>query len=329
MKLSEKSVLVTGAGGFIGSHLVETLVNHGARVKALTHYNSFNHWGHLESIDKNVKKQIEIISGDILDYQYVKSIMSDVDVVYHLAALISIPFSYKAPLLFYKVNVEGTINVLQACLEQEVGKVVVTSTSEAYGTALYTPIDEEHPLQAQSPYSASKISADKATQSFILSYALPATIIRPFNTFGPRQSARAIIPTIVSQALSGSNLNLGLVTPIRDMNYVLDTTDGFIKIAESEKSIGETINIGSGVGHTIQDIIDEIQNQLGKKLTVQQDNTRLRPENSEVFELVCNNKKAKKLLGWESKHSISDGIRHTLEYIKNNLESYKNEIYTI
>ncbi len=329
MRISDKTVLVTGAGGFIGSHLVESLVNQGSRVKALIHYNSMNNWGHLENTEIVKQSKIEVIAGDILDFNFIKKIIKDVDVVFHLAALISIPYSYSAPLLFYKVNVEGTINVLQSCLENDVEKVVVTSTSEVYGTAQYTPINENHPLQAQSPYSASKISAEKITQSYVLSFSLPASILRPFNTYGPRQSARAIIPTIITQALTSDTLNLGILTPVRDMNYVEDSINGFVKLAESEQLIGDVVNIGSGVGVTIEDIVLEIQKQLNKNLNIQHDNNRDRPEKSEVMELICDNKKAKEMLNWKSQYSLSDGIKNTIEYIKENQNLYKNDQYTI
>ena len=329
MRISDKTVLVTGAGGFIGSHLVESLVNQGSRVKALIHYNSMNNWGHLEDIATFKQGNIEVIAGDLLDFNFINKITKDVEVVFHLAALISIPYSYNAPLLFYKVNVEGTINVLQACLQNDVEKVIVTSTSEVYGTAQYSPINENHPLQAQSPYSASKISAEKVTQSYVLSFSLPAAIIRPFNTYGPRQSARAIIPTIITQAITNDTLNLGLLTPIRDMNYVEDTIDGFVKLAESEQSIGDVVNVGSGIGVTIEDIVLEVQKQLNKDLTIQHDKNRDRPEKSEVMELICDNKKVMEMLNWKSQYSLSDGIKNTIKYIRENQKLYKNDLYTI
>ncbi len=330
MRISDKTVLVTGAGGFIGSHLLESLVNQGSRVKALIHYNSMNNWGHLENTDTIKQGKIEVIAGDILDFNFIKKIIKDVDVVFHLAALISIPYSYRAPLLFYKVNVEGTINVLQPCLENDIEKVVVTSASEVYGTAQYTPINENHPLQAQSPYSASKIGAEKITQSYVLPFSLPASILRPFNAYGPRQSARAIIPTIIiTQALTSDTLNLGILTPVRDMNYVKDSINGFVKLAESEQSIGEVVNIGSSIGVTIEDIVLEIQKQLNKNLNILHDNNRDRPEKSEVTELICDNKKAKEMLNWKSQYSLSDGIKNTIEHIRENQNLYKNNLYTI
>jgi len=263
MNIRGNKVAVTGAGGFIGSHLTEELVKRGANVKAMVHYNSQSSWGNLEHLDNKIMDEIEVVPGDILDQGLMKSFFSDVDVVFHLAALISIPFSYQAPLLYFKVNVEGTINVLQACLEREVSKVVVTSTSEVYGTAIYTPIDESHPLQGQSPYSASKIGMEKTAQSFYCSFDAPVAVIRPFNTFGPRQSSRAIIPTIITQALAKDEIKLGSTTPVRDVTYMLDIVDGFIKIAESEKSIGEVINIGFGKGHSIKNFVEEVQKVVG------------------------------------------------------------------
>ena len=329
MDLKDKKVVVTGAGGFIGSHLAEELVARGAQVKTLVHYNSQNFWGNLEKVDKKILDRIEVVPGDILDQIFVKAFLKDIDVVFHLAALISIPFSYHAPLLFFKVNVEGTINVLQACLENGVQKVVVTSTSEVYGTAQYTPIDEGHQLQGQSPYSASKIGAEKSAQSYYCSFDLPVTIIRPFNTYGPRQSARAVIPTIITQALVEDEVHLGALTPIRDITYIHDIADGFIKIAEADASVGEVINIGYGRGYSIKNIVEELQNLLGKELNIVQDKSRFRPEKSEVMELVCSYKKAKELLKWSPKHSLQDGLRLTIEYLRDNLDSYKKELYTI
>ena len=328
-RIAKNVVAVTGAGGFIGSHLTEELVKRGANVKALVHYNSLNSWGNLEHLEKKILNEVEVIPGDILDQGLMKTFFKDVDVVFHLAALISIPFSYQAPLLFFKVNVEGTINVLQACMEREVSKVVVTSTSEVYGTAVYTPIDESHPLQGQSPYSASKIGMEKTAQSFYCSFDAPVAVIRPFNTFGPRQSSRAIIPTIITQALTKNEIKLGSTSPVRDVTYMLDIVDGFIKIAESEVSVGEVINIGYGKGYSIKEFVEEVQKVVGKELKIVKDKTRLRPEKSEVMELVCSNEKAKKLLNWSPKHSLQEGLRLTKEYLENNLDSYKEELYNI
>ena len=329
MIIKNEKVMVTGAGGFIGSHLTEELVKRGANVKALVHYNSLNSWGNLEHLEKKILNEVEVIPGDILDQGLMKTFFKDVDVVFHLAALISIPFSYQAPLLFFKVNVEGTINVLQACMEREVSKVVVTSTSEVYGTAVYTPIDESHPLQGQSPYSASKIGMEKTAQSFYCSFDAPVAVIRPFNTFGPRQSSRAIIPTIITQALTKNEIKLGSTSPVRDVTYMLDIVDGFIKIAESEVSVGEVINIGYGKGYSIKEFVEEVQKVVGKELKIVKDKTRLRPEKSEVMELVCSNEKAKKLLNWSPKRSLQEGLRLTKEYLENNLDSYKEELYNI
>jgi NAD dependent epimerase/dehydratase len=330
MDLKNKTILVTGAGGFIGSHLTEKLVSHGAKVKAMVHYNSMSNTGNLKFLPNDIKDSIELIFADITDPFYTSQIIKGCDVVFHLAALIAIPFSYVSPLSYFKTNVEGTLNVMQACRSNCVSKVIHTSTSECYGTALYTPIDELHQLQGQSPYSASKIGADKLVESLYRSFELPVATIRPFNTFGPRQSARAIIPTIISQILSGKNqIKLGSLSPIRDLNFIDDTVDGFLKIAESEQSVGQVINIGSGIGRSIGDILEIIQQCIGKKISVIEDPIRIRPEKSEVMNLVCSNKKAKDLVGWEQKHDIVESIQKTITFIKENLYLYNPEIYNV
>jgi len=323
-------VLVTGAGGFIGSHLAEELVRRGASVRAMVHYNSRNDWGNLELLPDDVRKKLEIIRGDIRDPFFTKKAVEGCDVVFHLAALIAIPYSYIAPRDFVDTNVSGTLNILQACLETSVKKVVHTSTSEVYGTAIYTPIDENHPLQGQSPYSATKIAADKIAESYYRSFDLPVATIRPFNTFGPRQSARAVIPTIVTQILSAKDkIQLGLLTPVRDFTYVKDTVEGFIKVAESKKSVGEVINTGTGRGVTIDELARLIMNLVGKEVKIERDKRRLRPPKSEVMALICANKKAKKLLGWAPRYSLKDGLKETIEFIRKHIEEYKADVYNI
>lgn len=329
MILSGKKILITGAGGFIGSHLANQLIMMGNDVTTLVHYNSSNSFGNLELLDKEVLKSLNIVSGNIEDPFCIQNAVKGKDIVFHLAALIAIPYSYIAPLNYIRTNVEGTLNVMDACLKFGVEKVVHTSTSEVYGTAVYTPIDEQHPLQGQSPYSASKIGADKIVESYHKSFNLPVAIIRPFNTFGPRQSARAVIPTIISQALTGNIVKLGSITPIRDMNYVENTVQGFIKIAESPNSLGEVINIGSGRAFTIGEIAEQIISIIGKKVEIISDKQRVRPEKSEVFQLVCNNSKAKKLIGWEEIKSFETGLKETINWIQDNLSHYKINIYNI
>lgn len=330
MKLKGKKILVTGAGGFIGSHLTEELVKIGANVRVFVHYNSRNDWGLLEFLSSNVKSEIDVISGDIQDNNAVRRAVKDIDVVFHLAALIGIPYSYIAPESYINTNIKGTLNVMQACLDEEIEKVVHTSTSEVYGTAKYVPIDEKHPLQGQSPYSASKIGADKIAESYYLSFNLPVATIRPFNTFGPRQSARAVIPTIISQALSSGIVELGSLTPIRDLTYVKDTVNGFIKVAESPKSIGEVINTGNGKGISIGELSEKIICLLEiPDLKISVDEKRIRPEKSEVMELICDNSKAKKLLGWEPKYSLEEGLKETISWIKEHQRHYKPNIYNV
>ena len=316
-------VLVTGAGGFIGSNLVEELIKSGITVKAFIHYNSSNSWGNLEFLPEDIKKEIEVISGNIQDPFSVNNAIKGQDTVFHLAALIGIPYSYKAPNSYVNTNVIGTLNILQACLDNNIEKIVHTSTSETYGTAIYTPIDEKHPLKAQSPYSASKIGADKLAESYHLSFGLPIAIIRPFNTFGPRQSARAIIPTIISQILSGSKVVIGSINPVRDFTFVKDTVNGFIKIATEQKSAGELINIGSGKGISIGELAHKIIQMINPETEIIIDTKRIRPDKSEVMKLICDNTKAREILNWKPNFSLEDGIKETISYIKNHLELYK------
>lgn len=325
-----KKVLVTGADGFIGSHLTECLLEKGYKVKAFTMYNSFNTWGWLDTFSKDKLNEIEIFSGDIRDPNGIKEALKGVDVVFHLAALIAIPFSYHSPDSYVDTNIKGTLNVLQAARTLETERVLVTSTSEVYGTAQYVPIDEKHPFQGQSPYSATKIGADRLAESFYRSFNLPISIVRPFNTYGPRQSARAVIPTIISQLLSGQEeLRLGSLTPTRDFNYVKDTVAGFIAIAESDQCIGEEINIATQQEISIGDLAYEIISQINPNAKIVCDEQRLRPEKSEVNRLLGSNEKIKRLTDWEPKYTFAQGIEETIEWIRNNLDCYKSDVYNI
>jgi len=325
-----KTVLVTGADGFIGSHLTEMLLAKGYKVKALAQYNSFNNWGWLE--DVSCKGQIEVITGDVRDSHFCKHITKNVDLIFHLAALIAIPYSYLAPESYVDTNIKGTLNICQAALENGVGRVIHTSTSEVYGTAQYVPIDENHPLQAQSPYSATKIAADAMAMSFYNSFDLPVTIVRPFNTYGPRQSARAIIPTIITQIATGKKeIKLGDVSPTRDFNYVEDTCRGFMALAESDLTIGETVNIGSGIEITIAETLNLIKELMSSDVEFIEDRKRIRPEKSEVFRLWCDNSKINKLTGFKSQVSLREGLQQTIDWIQLpvNLKTYKSEIYNV
>lgn len=325
-----KKVLVTGADGFIGSHLTESLLKKGYDVKAFTMYNSFNTWGWLDTLPKDELDQIEIFSGDVRDPNGVREALKGVDGVFHLAALIAIPFSYHSPDSYVDTNIKGTLNVLQAARELETEKIMITSTSEVYGTAQYVPIDEKHPFQGQSPYSATKIGADRLAESFYRSFNLPVSIVRPFNTYGPRQSARAVIPTIISQLLSGKEeIKLGSLTPTRDFNYVKDTAAGFIAIAESDQTIGEEINIATQQEISIGELATEIINQINPKARIICDEQRLRPEKSEVNRLLGSNEKIKKLTDWEPQYTFEQGIRETIKWIRNNLNQYKADIYNV
>lgn len=329
MDLKNKKVLVTGAEGFIGSHLVERLVNDGAKVRAFIHYNSRNDWGMLEMLPAEIKKKVEAFSGDTRDPFLCKKATEDMDVVFHLASLIAIPYSYLAPASYVQVNVLGTLNILQGCLENNVKKIVHTSTSETYGTARYVPIDEKHPLQAQSPYSASKIGADKIAESYFLSFGLPVATIRPFNTFGPRQSARAVIPTIITQALMGDTIKIGSTFPVRDLVYVKDNVDGYVRIAQEEKTVGQVINIGRGYGISVGQIIEMVEGILGKKLTVIIDKSRIRPRKSEVGKLICDSRKARRMLGWKCKYTLEGGLEETVGWIRDHLSFYKTQLYNL
>jgi NAD dependent epimerase/dehydratase len=325
-----KKVLVTGAAGFIGSHLTEALLRKGAKVTALTRYNSRNHWGNLEHLSKSTPRNLSVVSGDIRDPFYVQSIVKGQDVVLHLAALIAIPFSYHAPQSFVDTNVQGTLNVLEACRHEKTGRLVVTSTSEVYGTAQYVPIDEKHPLQGQSPYSATKIGADHLAESYFRSFNLPVCILRPFNTYGPRQSARAVIPTVIASLLSHqSPIKLGDLKPIRDFTYVDDTVNGFILAAESSLS-GRAVNIGTGKGVTVRTILETCCDILNIKVpSVASDKARLRPKNSEVWKLVCQAALAHKHFHWRPQVDLRDGLEKTIHHIRQNMGSYKAHIYNV
>lgn len=325
-----KKLLVTGADGFIGSHLTEELVKNGYDVKAFVFYNSFNTWGWLDSLDKDLMDYVEVFTGDIRDPHGVKTAMKGCDAVFHLAALIGIPFSYHSPDAYVDTNIKGTLNVLQAARELETERVLVTSTSEVYGTAQYVPIDEKHPFQGQSPYSATKIGADRLAESFYRSFNLPVSIVRPFNTYGPRQSARAVIPTIITQLLAGKEeIRLGSLTPTRDFNYVKDTADGFIAIYESDKTIGEEINIASGQEISIGELANELIRQINPQARVVCDEERLRPEKSEVNRLLGSNEKIKKLTEWKQKWSFEEGISETIGWLKEHRKDYKSDIYNV
>ena len=329
MKWNDKDVLVTGAGGFIGSHLVDALLSHGANVTAFVHYNARNDWGMLEGRYNDKTPNLTVLAGDVTDSLFVKKAISEKEYVFHLAALIGIPYSYTAPESYVNTNVKGTLNVMQACLESGVDRVVHTSTSEVYGTAQYTPIDEKHPLQGQSPYSASKIGADKIAESFYYSFDVPVTIMRPFNTYGPRQSTRAVIPTIITQALTSNEIKLGSLTPVRDLTYVTDTVQGFIKMAESKKTAGKTINTGSGRGITIGDLADIIIKLINPNISIVCEKVRVRPEKSEVMELLCDNRLALKLAGWQPEYTLEQGLTQTIEWMKTHISSYKPGVYTL
>lgn len=325
-----EKVLVTGADGFIGSHLVEKLIDEGKNVKAFVYYNSFNSWGWLEDLPKEKLKQIEIFSGDIRDPNGVREAMKDINEVYHLAALIGIPFSYHSPDSYVDTNIKGTLNVLQSARDFDLERVLITSTSEVYGTAKYVPIDESHPFQGQSPYSATKIGADRLAESFYRSFDLPVSIVRPFNTYGPRQSSRAVIPTIITQLLAGKkDIKLGSLSPTRDFNYVKDTAKGFIEIAKSKKAIGQEINIATSREISIGDLANELINQINPNAKIICDEQRLRPEKSEVNRLLGSNKKIRELTNWELEYTFEKGLEETIKWIEKNLDSYKIDQYTI
>lgn len=325
-----EKILVTGADGFIGSHLTEELVKSGYEVKAFAYYNSFNTWGWLDTLPEDIMSHVEVFQGDIRDPHGVKEAMKGCNAVFHLAALIAIPFSYHSPDTYVDTNIKGTLNVLQAARELELERVLVTSTSEVYGTAQYVPIDEKHPFQGQSPYSATKIGADRLAESFHRSFNLPVTIVRPFNTYGPRQSARAVIPTIITQLLGGkTEIKLGSLTPTRDFNYVKDTAHGFIEIYKSAKTIGEEINIATQNEISIGELAEELIGQINPNAKIVCDEQRLRPENSEVNRLLGCNKKIQDLTDWTPKYTFSQGLAETIEFLRNNLEHYKIDIYNL
>lgn len=325
-----KKVLVTGADGFIGSHLTEHLMEKGYEVKAFTYYNSFNNWGWLDSFPQEKLKEIEIFQGDIRDPNGVREAMKGVDGIFHLAALIAIPFSYHSPDSYVDTNIKGTLNVLQAARDLDTERVLITSTSEVYGTAQYVPIDEKHPYQGQSPYSATKIGADRLAESFYRSFNLPVTIVRPFNTYGPRQSARAVIPTIISQLLAGKEeIRLGSLTPTRDFNYVKDTANGFYEIARSDQTIGQEINIATQQEISIGELADELIRQINPNARIVCEQERTRPEKSEVNRLLGCNEKIKRLTDWKPQYTFEEGLAETIAWIRENMNAYKTDIYNV
>ncbi|MEG0978949.1 MAG: NAD-dependent 4,6-dehydratase LegB [Oscillospiraceae bacterium] len=325
-----KKVVITGSDGFIGSHLVEHMLNEGYDVRAFVYYNSFNNWGWLDTFPKEVLKNIEIFQGDVRDPNAVRKSLEGMNAVLHLAALIAIPYSYYAPDAYVDTNIKGTLNILQGAITEKLERVLITSTSEVYGTAKYVPIDEDHPYQGQSPYSATKIGADRLGESFYRSFDLPLSIVRPFNTFGPRQSARAIITTIITQLLAGKEeIELGSLTPTRDFNYVKDTVRGFESILRSDKTIGQEINIATSKEISIGDLANELINQINPKAKIICDEQRLRPSKSEVERLLGDNKKIKELTDWEPKYTFEQGIKETIEWMRNNLDKYKFDIYNV
>ena len=323
-----KNILVTGAGGFIGSHLTELLVEKGYNIKAFVHYNSWNKWGWLDT--SFVKNEVEIISGDIRDYDSVTAAMQGCDSVFHLAALIGIPYSYVSPQAYIKTNIDGTYNILQSARQAGIEKIMVTSTSETYGTAQYVPIDEKHPMVGQSPYSATKIAADQLAISYYKSFDLPVKIVRPFNTYGPRQSARAIIPTVISQILAGETaLKLGNLSPTRDLTFVKDTAKGFLEIALADGLFGEITNIGMSEEITIGNLVQLISNLIGKKIEIISDEQRIRPDKSEVERLFCNNTKIKENTAWQADYTLEKGLIETIDWIRNNQSYFKSDIYNV
>jgi NAD dependent epimerase/dehydratase len=324
-----KNVLVTGAGGFIGSHLVEELIDFNTNVVAFVRYNSRNDWGMLETISKDKLDQVDVITGDIRDFNSIERAVKDVDVVFHLSSIISIPYSYIHPKDVFDTNVMGTLNLMMAAKEHSINKIVHTSTSEVYGTAKYIPIDENHPLQAQSPYAASKIAADKIAESFYKSFDLPVSIIRPFNTYGPRQSARAVIPTIITQALTQKEVYIGSMRPTRDYTFVKDIVKAFLAVARSKKAVGEVINVGSGFEISIGEIAKKIVSLISDEIKIIHDPERIRPNKSEVERLCCDNTKAKKILGWSPTINLEFGLSVTIDWIEKNIEFYKPWIYNI
>ncbi len=330
MDISNKIVLITGAGGFIGSHIVEQTVRRGARVRVLIRYNSRNDWGYLEELGKNVLDAVEVRAGDVRDPFFVRDCVNGCQVIFHLAALIGIPYSYITPESYLEVNVQGTLNVLKASLEAGVERVIHTSTSEVYGTARYIPMDESHPLQPQSPYSASKIAADMLAESFHRSFDLPVVTIRPFNTYGPRQSARAVIPTILAQLAFGDHqLRLGDLTPVRDLTYVEDMARAFLDLASCSEAVGKTVNVGSGQGTSIRELVQLAMEITGVQARLHQEKDRFRPTKSEVYRLVCDANLAHRLFGWTPTISLRDGLSRTWEYVQSHRHRYKAGIYNV
>jgi len=332
MKLKDKRVLVTGSDGFIGSHLVERLIAEQCKVRAFVFYNSFNSWGWLDTLPKELLDQIEIFAGDIRDPHGVETAMENCEAVFHLAALIGIPFSYHSPDSYVDTNIKGTLNILQSARKHGVEKVLVTSTSEVYGTARYVPIDEAHPYQGQSPYSATKIGADRLAESYYRSFGLPVVIVRPFNTYGPRQSARAVIPTVISQLLTGaSEIKMGSLEPTRDFNYVKDSVSGFVEIAKSDKTVGEEINIATGTEISMGQLARELIAQVNPKATIVCEDSRVRPEKSEVERLLGCNHKLLSLTDWKPRFTLAQGLAETIEWLRvpANLARYKTGIYNI
>jgi NAD dependent epimerase/dehydratase len=323
-----KRVLVTGAGGFIGSHLAEKLVEAGAEVRAMVHYNALGTWGWLDH--SALRDEMRIVAGDIADRDSVRQAMESSEIVFHLAALIAIPYSYHAPVSYVRTNVEGTLNVLQTARDLGVERVVHTSTSEVYGTARTVPIGEDHPLQGQSPYSASKIGADKLAEAFHLSFAVPVVTVRPFNTFGPRQSARAVIPAIITQCLAGKkNIRLGNLTPTRDLNYVANTVDGFIAAASAPEAPGQTFNLGSGREISIGDLARLIASLIGVEIVIETDEQRVRPSGSEVERLLADASKAREMLGWTPQVSLEEGLQQTIDWLRDHMERYRPDVYIL
>lgn len=332
MNLSNKKVLVTGAGGFIGSHLIEALIEKGCKVRAFVHYNSFNRWGWLDYVDKKIKDSMEIFTGDVRDPNGVREAMKNIDVVFHLAALIGIPYSYHSPDTYVDTNIKGILNILQAARDLDVEKVIHTSTSETYGTAQFVPITEDHPINPQSPYAATKAGADFLALTFYRSFNLPVAVIRPFNTYGPRQSARAVIPTIITQVKSGKKkIKIGALHPTRDFTYVKDTAEGFIKIAESDNSLGKVLNVGNNNEISIKNLAELIAKLLKAEIEIITDENRLRPEQSEVERLWADTKKIKELTAWRPEYTFEEGLKETIKWFSNpqNLRFYKHGIYNI
>ena len=328
--LTGKKILVTGAGGFIGSHLVEALLEKGADVRAFVKYNGRGDLGVLSDLSAEKLQAIEVVMGNICDPFFVRNVVKGCDYVFHLAALIGIPYSYVAPADYVMTNIQGTLNVLEACRSEGTERMVHTSTSEAYGTAQYVPINEKHPMQGQSPYSASKIGADRMAESYFKSFELPVTIVRPFNTFGPRQSARAFIPTVITQALTKDHIVMGSLDPVRDMTFVKDTAEGFIQVGLSENTIGQEINLGVGEGETIGNIAKMILKIAGKQdAVIKQDPNRIRPSKSEVMRLISDNSKALQLTGWKPRYNLEQGLQETYEWIKKNIEMYNPDNYAV